>query len=75
MLFGLDGVELSLIIVFSTLFLSILSGYPVAFGLSGAARAGLGHRTNGAVCLSGLHRHARFGAWRTCRSTCLLALD
>ena len=37
MLFGLDGVELSLIIVFSTLFLSILSGYPVAFGLSGAA--------------------------------------
>ncbi|MFL2801806.1 MAG: TRAP transporter large permease subunit [Paracoccaceae bacterium] len=37
MLFGMDGVELSLIIVFSTLFLSILSGYPVAFGLSGAA--------------------------------------
>ena len=37
MLFGLDGVELSLIIVFSTLFVSILSGYPVAFGLSGAA--------------------------------------
>ena len=37
MLFGLDGVELSLIIVFSTLFISILSGYPVAFGLSGAA--------------------------------------
>jgi TRAP-type mannitol/chloroaromatic compound transport system permease large subunit len=37
MLFGLDGVELSLIIVFATLFMSILSGYPVAFALSGSA--------------------------------------
>ena len=37
MLFGLDGVELSLIIVFATLFMAILSGYPVAFALSGSA--------------------------------------
>jgi len=37
MLFGLDGVELSLIIVFGTLFMAILSGYPVAFALSGSA--------------------------------------
>ncbi len=37
MLFGLDGVELSLVIVFGTLFMAILSGYPVAFALSGSA--------------------------------------
>ena len=37
MIFGLDGVEISLIIVFATLFLAILSGFPVAFALSGAA--------------------------------------
>jgi len=37
MLFGLDGVELSLFIVFGTLFMAILSGYPVAFALSGSA--------------------------------------
>ena len=37
MLFGLDGVEISLIIVFATLFMAILSGYPVAFALSGSA--------------------------------------
>ena len=37
MLFGLDGVELSLIIALATLFMAILSGYPVAFALSGSA--------------------------------------
>ncbi len=37
MLFGLSGVELSLIIVFVCLFGSILSGYPVAFAISGSA--------------------------------------
>ena len=37
MLFGLSGVELSLIIVFLCLFGSILSGYPVAFAISGSA--------------------------------------
>ncbi len=37
MLFGLSGVELSLIIVFFCLFGSILSGYPVAFAISGSA--------------------------------------
>ncbi len=37
MLFGLDGVEISLVIVFGTLFMAILSGYPVAFALSGSA--------------------------------------
>ena len=37
MLFGLTGVELSLIIVFVLLFSSILSGYPVAFAISGSA--------------------------------------
>ncbi|MGZ9809835.1 TRAP transporter large permease [Pseudoroseicyclus sp. H15] len=36
MLFGLDGVELGLIIVFLTLFGAILSGFPVAFALAGA---------------------------------------
>ena len=37
MLFGLDGVEIGLIIVFLTLFSSILSGFPVAFAIGGAA--------------------------------------
>ncbi|MCA0994612.1 TRAP transporter large permease [Alloyangia pacifica] len=36
MLFGLDGVEIGLIIVFLTLFSSILSGFPVAFAIGGA---------------------------------------
>jgi len=37
MLFGLDGVEIGLIIVFLTLFGAILSGFPVAFAIGGAA--------------------------------------
>ncbi|MDH3375614.1 MAG: TRAP transporter large permease subunit, partial [Gammaproteobacteria bacterium] len=37
MLFGLTGVELALIIVFVCLFAGILSGFPVAFAISGAA--------------------------------------
>ena len=37
MIFGLDGVEIGLIIVFLTLFGAILSGFPVAFAISGAA--------------------------------------
>ena len=37
MLFGLTGVELSLIIVAIALFGGILSGYPVAYAISGAA--------------------------------------
>ena len=37
MLFGLDGVEIGLIIVFLTLFAGILSGFPVAFAIGGAA--------------------------------------
>ena len=37
MLFGLDGVEIGLIIVFLCLFAGILSGFPVAFAISGAA--------------------------------------
>lgn len=36
MLFGLDGVEISLIIVFLSLFGGILSGFPVAFTIGGA---------------------------------------
>ncbi|QFS82656.1 Sialic acid TRAP transporter permease protein SiaT [Roseivivax sp. THAF40] len=36
MLFGLDGVEIGLIIVFITLFSAILSGFPVAFAIGGA---------------------------------------
>ncbi|MFD1341312.1 TRAP transporter large permease [Litorisediminicola beolgyonensis] len=36
MLFGLDGVEIGLIIVFATLFGAILSGFPVAFAIGGA---------------------------------------
>ncbi len=37
MLFGLSGVEISLIIVALSLFAGILSGFPVAFALSGSA--------------------------------------
>lgn len=37
MIFGLSGVEISLIIVFTYLFAGILSGYPVAFAISGTA--------------------------------------
>jgi TRAP-type mannitol/chloroaromatic compound transport system permease large subunit len=37
MLFGLDGVELGLIIVLLCLFAGILSGFPVAFAIGGAA--------------------------------------
>ncbi|PTX55951.1 tripartite ATP-independent transporter DctM subunit [Litoreibacter ponti] len=37
MLFGLDGVEIGLIIVFLCLFGSILSGFPVAFAIGGSA--------------------------------------
>jgi TRAP-type mannitol/chloroaromatic compound transport system permease large subunit len=36
MIFGLDGVEIGLIIVFATLFAAILSGFPVAFAIGGA---------------------------------------
>ncbi|MEM8789038.1 MAG: TRAP transporter large permease subunit [Pseudomonadota bacterium] len=37
MLFGLDGVEISLIIVFFCLFAGIMSGFPVAFAIGGSA--------------------------------------
>ena len=37
MLLGLDGVELGLIIVFACLFAGIMSGFPVAFAIGGAA--------------------------------------
>ena len=36
MFFGLDGVEVGLIIVFLSLFAGILSGFPVAFAIGGA---------------------------------------
>ena len=36
MLFGLDGVEVGLLIVFLSLFAGILSGFPVAFAIPGA---------------------------------------
>jgi TRAP-type mannitol/chloroaromatic compound transport system permease large subunit len=36
MLFGLDGVEVGLIIVFLTLFSGIMTGFPVAFAIGGA---------------------------------------
>ena len=35
MLFGLDGVEIGLIIVFLSLFAGILSGFPVGFAIGG----------------------------------------
>ena len=37
MLFGLDGVEIGLIIVFACLFGAIMSGFPVAFAIGGSA--------------------------------------
>jgi len=37
MLFGLDGVEIGLIIVFLCLFSGIMSGFPVAFAIGGSA--------------------------------------
>ena len=37
MFLGLDGVELGLIIVFASLFAGIMSGFPVAFAIGGAA--------------------------------------
>ncbi|MEM1236299.1 MAG: TRAP transporter large permease subunit [Pseudomonadota bacterium] len=37
MMFGLDGVEVGLLIVFLCLFGSILSGFPVAFAIGGSA--------------------------------------
>jgi TRAP-type mannitol/chloroaromatic compound transport system permease large subunit len=37
MLFGLDGVELALVITFLLLFAGIMSGFPVAFAIGGAA--------------------------------------
>ena len=36
MLFGLDGIEVGLIIVFLCLFSGIISGFPVAFAIGGA---------------------------------------
>ena len=42
MLFGLDGVEAGLIIVFASLFVGIMSGFPVAFAIGGAAVAAFG---------------------------------
>lgn len=42
MLFGLDGVEIGLIIVFLTLFGGILSGFPVAFAIGGAGAISFG---------------------------------
>ncbi len=37
MLFGLDGVEIGLIITFLCLFGGIMSGFPVAFAIGGAS--------------------------------------
>ncbi|MBC7131737.1 MAG: TRAP transporter large permease subunit [Roseovarius sp.] len=42
MLFGLDGVEIGLIIVFLCLFGGILSGFPVAFAIGGAGMVSFG---------------------------------
>ncbi|MDV4166676.1 TRAP transporter large permease subunit [Rhodovulum sp. FJ3] len=42
MLFGLDGVEIGLIIVFLCLFGGILSGFPVAFSIGGAGALSFG---------------------------------
>ncbi|MEM9853657.1 MAG: TRAP transporter large permease subunit [Pseudomonadota bacterium] len=41
-MFGLDGVEVGLIIVFLCLFGSILSGFPVAFAIAGSAVVSFG---------------------------------
>jgi len=37
MIFGLNGIEISLIITFACLFIGILSGFPVAFAIAGSA--------------------------------------
>ncbi|MFU8777505.1 MAG: TRAP transporter large permease [Roseovarius sp.] len=42
MLFGLDGVEIGLIVVFLCLFGGILSGFPVAFAIGGAGVVSFG---------------------------------
>ncbi|MBV1863311.1 MAG: TRAP transporter large permease subunit [Rhodobacteraceae bacterium] len=42
MLFGLDGVEVGLIIVFACLFGAIMSGFPVAFAIGGAGALSFG---------------------------------
>ena len=42
MLFGLDGVELGLIITFTCLFIGIMSGFPVAFAIGGAGTLAFG---------------------------------
>lgn len=42
MIFGLDGIEIALLIVFFTLFSAIMSGYPVAFAIGGSAVVSFG---------------------------------
>ncbi len=42
MLFGLDGVEISLIIIFICVFSGIMSGFPVAFAIGGSALIAFG---------------------------------
>ena len=42
MLFGLDGIEISLLITFICLLAGILTGYPVAFALAGSAIVSFG---------------------------------
>ncbi|MGQ7846691.1 TRAP transporter large permease [Granulosicoccus sp. 3-233] len=42
MFFGLNGVEISLIITFACLFIGILSGFPVAFAIAGSAIVSFG---------------------------------
>ena len=42
MIFGLDGVEVGLIIVFLSLFAGILTGFPVAFAIGGAGLLSFG---------------------------------
>ena len=42
MLFGLDGVEIGLIIVFLCLFGGILTGFPVAFAIGGTGLLSFG---------------------------------
>ena len=42
MLFGLDGVEVGLIIVFLTLFAGIMTGFPVAFAIGGQHHRSVG---------------------------------
>ena len=56
MLLGLDGVEIGIAIVFLTLFAGILSGFPVAFAISGSAVISFG--IIAALDSSGLLVHA-----------------